>query len=309
MPANGVTHLVTVYNKAAYIEEVLKAIRRQQGDFARQCVIVDDGSTDGSGEIVARTIADWPEAELIRQPNGGPAAATNRGLERAAMPFIHIVDGDDILAPHATRVLLRAQAQSGCGLIYGQGSWYASPDEIRFPEEPSEITVEVLDDTLYTAIRRGIAGSSALLVSTEAFRRVGGCDPEIFVQDQSLPQRLATVTTIGTIDHLLCLGPRFEPGRVMTSLSAQVLHDQSLTALHTLRDNPHLPPRFRRLVQRQVTGRAWKWALRKEGDSVLSRAYWRFVLAHCPFVVMSDRTLELALEPYGRRQRIRRPGR
>jgi hypothetical protein len=306
MRAGGVTYVVTVYNKAPYIAGALRAIRGQRGNFDRQIVVVDDGSTDDSAAIAAATIAGWPDAVLVRQSNGGPSVATNRGLREAKMPFAHLVDGDDVLAPYATRVLLRAQQQSGCGVIYGRGSWYASAEDIRFPDEPRDVSVNVLQDTLFTTIRRGISGSSALLVDTEAARRVGGCDEEVFIQDHSLPQRMASVATIGLIDDLLSLGPQNEPGRLMKSGEAQLLHDQSLAALHTLRDSPHLGPRYRRLVQKQATGRAWKWALRKDGASLVSKFYWLFVLAHVPFVLMSDTLLESTLEAFGRNNEIRR---
>ena len=51
----------------------------------------------------------------------------------------------------------------------------------------------------------------------------------------------------------------------------QQQHDQSLTALLTLRDNPGLAPRIRRLVQKQITGRAWKYASRENGANFCRR--------------------------------------
>lgn len=303
---NGVTYIVTVYNKQAYVADVLAAIRRQEGDFPRQIVIINDGSKDGSEDIIKACIADWPEAELVTQPNAGPSQATNRGLELARMPFIHLVDGDDIIAPYATRVLLRAQQESGCGLVYAYGVNYSSPDQLVFPAEPARLNIEVLDDPLYMAIKRGLAGSSAVLIRTADFRRVGGCDPEIFVQDQSLPQRLATVTKIAMIDHCLCMAPTAVPGRVM-SLCAQVLHDQSLAALHTLRDHPDLPPRFHRLIQRRVTGRSWKWTHRKAGTGFLSRSCLLFLLARLPYFRLSYRAMESTLRDFAGQEPIRRP--
>ena len=293
----GVTYLVTIYNKARYLPGVLAAIRGQQGEFDRQYVLIDDGSTDGSAELAAAIISDWPKAQLIRQDNHGPSVATNRALAAAEMPFTHIVDADDVLAPYATKALLRAAATSGCGLVYGRVGYYQTPEEIRFPAEPDEIHVSVVEDTLFTVIARGIAGSSALLVDTEAFRSVGGCDERVFVQDQSIPQRMAAVTTIGRFDHLLCLGPQNEPGRLMKS-EAQTVHDQSLTALNTLLDNPELPLRLRRLVQRQLTGRAWYWASQRDGATPLSPFFRLFVLARLPGVVLPYERLESTFAAY-----------
>ena len=300
----GVTYIVTIYNKAAYLEGVIQALANQQGRFERQYVLVDDGSTDGSDAIAARLAGELRNARYIRQENHGPSVAVNRGLAEATMPFTHIVDGDDVLAPYATKLLLKAALASGCGAIYGRNDWYRSPAELRFPEEPPNVAVTVLHDALYHVIRIGHAGGSTYILDTELFRRLGGCDERVFVQDQSIPQRMALTTRIGVVDCLICMGPRDEPGRLM-KYPVQQQHDQSLTALLTLRDHPDLPPRVRRLVQKRVTGRAWKHVARHEGASPLSRYFWLFLAARVPGVKLGDRALEAALEAFRHGNRIR----
>jgi glycosyltransferase involved in cell wall biosynthesis len=303
MSLPGVSYVVTIYNKAPYIAGVIAAIRGQRGVSA-QCILVDDGSTDGSAAIAAAAIADWPEARLIRQENRGPSVATNRGLAEATMPFTQIVDGDDIIAPYASRLLVAAAVKSGCGAVYGRSAWYGSPEEIRFPEEPADVAVTVLEDALYAVISAGHAGGSTYVVETAAFKRVGGCDERVFIQDQSIPQRLAKVTRIGLIDHLICMGPRDEPGRLM-KFPAQLQHDQSLTALCTLRDDPGMPKRIRRLIQKQMTGRAWKYASRQDGASFLSRFFWLFLAARIPGIWLDNTALEETLQAFRRRNAIR----
>ena len=54
---SGVSFVVPVYNKAAYLPDVLAAIRAQRGDFAWQYIFVDDGSTDDSLAILERLTA------------------------------------------------------------------------------------------------------------------------------------------------------------------------------------------------------------------------------------------------------------
>jgi hypothetical protein len=164
--------------------------------------------------------------------------------------------------------------------------------------------VFVLEDTLYEVIRRGHAGGSTYILDTALLRRVGGCDERVFVQDQSIPQRMACVTKIGFIDHLICMGPRDEPTRLM-KYPVQQMHDQSLTALYTLRDNPRLPRRIRHLVQRQMTGRAWKWASRHDGATIFSRYFWLFLQAHLPGIVLDDATLESTLHAFRCRNAVR----
>jgi Glycosyl transferase family 2 len=304
MELPGVSYVVTIFNKAPYLEGVVRALAAQEGAFERQYILVDDGSTDGSGELAARLAAGLVNAELIRQDNRGPSVAVNRGIERASLPFTQIVDGDDILAPYASRLLLRAARQSGCDAIYGRNAYYAAAEAPRFAPEPGEVAVRVLDDPLYTIIRIGHAGGSTHILDTGALKRAGGADERVFVQDQSLPQRMAFVAKIGFIDHVVSMGPRDAPGRIM-KFPVQLQHDQSLAALLTLADHPELPPRIRRLVQKQVTGRAWKYAARHEGASPLSRWFRLFLVARVPGVMLSDATLLSTLEAFQRGGAVR----
>jgi hypothetical protein len=303
-PLPGVSYIVTIYNKARYLDGVIRALAAQEGGFERQYVLVDDGSTDGSAEVAARLIAELPRACLIRQDNRGPSAAVNRGLAEASMPFTHVIDGDDVLAPYATKLLLEAALASGCGAVYGRNTWYKSEAELCFPEAPVQVVVTPLEDTLYTVIRIGHAGGSTYILDTALFKRVGGCDERVFVQDQSIPQRMALVTKIGVVDHLICMGPADEPGRLMKT-PVQQQHDQSLTALYTLRDHPDLARRIRRLVQKQMTGRAWKYAARHDGASMGSRYFWLFLAARVPFLWLGDSALESTLEAFRHANSVR----
>ena len=300
----GVSYVVTIYNKARYLAGVVRALASQQGDFARQYILVDDGSTDGSGELAERLAAGLSSARVVRQKNQGPSVAVNRGLEHALLPFTQIVDGDDLLAPYASRLLLRAAIGSGCGAVYGRNAYYGTSQELVFPPEPDHVAVRILDDALYTILKTGHAGGSTFILDTAALKRAGGADERVFVQDQSLPQRMAFVAKIGIVDHLICMGPRDEPARLMKS-PVQQQHDQSLTALLTLKDHPELPARIRRLVQKQATGRAWNYARRERGASYLSPHFWRFLAARLPGIALGERTLFATLDAFPRGQAVR----
>ena len=80
---SGVSFVVPVYNKAAYLPDVLATIRAQRGDSARQYIFVDDGSTDDSLAILERLTAGWPNTVVVSQENLGSAHAANRGIALA----------------------------------------------------------------------------------------------------------------------------------------------------------------------------------------------------------------------------------
>jgi glycosyltransferase involved in cell wall biosynthesis len=85
--------IIPLYNKSDTIEATLSSVLAQSiEDY--EVVIVDDGSTDGSGQIVAEILD--PRVRLIRQDNAGPSAARNKGVALARGFWIALVDADDL---------------------------------------------------------------------------------------------------------------------------------------------------------------------------------------------------------------------
>ena len=111
----GVSFVVPVYNKAPWLPGVLDRLAAQRGGFDREYIFVDDGSTDGSLALLKERTADWPDTTIVEQANHGVAHATNRGIERARMPFIKFCDADDLLVHGATQALLDALSRGGGG--------------------------------------------------------------------------------------------------------------------------------------------------------------------------------------------------
>lgn len=92
-----ITIVTPVYNTGAYLRFCLDSILAQTfTDW--QLVLVDDGSTDGSGEICDEYAAD-PRIEVHHVPNGGAARARNIGIEAARGEWLTFIDSDDIVSP------------------------------------------------------------------------------------------------------------------------------------------------------------------------------------------------------------------
>src|ERR1700747_2931647 len=133
MPQTAVSFVLTVYNKRRYLPDVLASVAAQEGDFAREVIAVDDGSTDGSRELLESLGSRLPGFHLIPQPNQGPSIATNRGLAAASMPLIKLLDGDDLLAPDATQHLIDCMERFGVDVMIGAGQLYRLGESPHWP--------------------------------------------------------------------------------------------------------------------------------------------------------------------------------
>ncbi len=90
--------VVPVYNVAPYLEEFLESVLKQTfEDF--EAVLVDDGSTDGSGDLLDDYAKKSSKLKVIHKENGGVISAWKRGIVESSGEYVSFADPDDILMP------------------------------------------------------------------------------------------------------------------------------------------------------------------------------------------------------------------
>lgn len=101
----GVTILIAAYNEAGSIAETLESIERQRYPGPFEVMVLDDGSSDGTADLVALSTYSW--LTLLRQPeNAGKSAALNRGLALASHDLVITLDADSYLFAGAIQHLV-----------------------------------------------------------------------------------------------------------------------------------------------------------------------------------------------------------
>jgi len=111
-----VSVIIPTYNYARFIEQAIESVLVQSyRDF--EIIVVDDGSTDNTEEVVAKFDN---RVHYIRQANRGPNAARNTGIRAARGEFIAFLDADDLWLPEKLALQIElAAARPEAGLIYG----------------------------------------------------------------------------------------------------------------------------------------------------------------------------------------------
>src|SRR6187549_2647090 len=96
----GVTIILPTFNRAAFLEEAFSSIEAQTfRDW--DLVVVDDGSTDRTKEIVAGFARRHPDrTRYVYQANGGAYSARNRGIDHVTGRYVAFFDSDDLWLPH-----------------------------------------------------------------------------------------------------------------------------------------------------------------------------------------------------------------
>ena len=273
----GVSFVVTIYNKARFLPAVLGAIFGQEGDFAREYIFIDDGSRDDSVAVMERLCAGRSNVRIIRQANAGPAKATNAAVKVANHPWLKIVDGDDVLAPDATKVLLAAAQDAGARFVLGRNVPFTDPDHVVFPAASGAATARPYD-LLSDCLRNVPCNLSPTLIDRALYWEVGGCDERVFIQDFSLLLRLSWRAQPILLDRAVSASSDL-PGSRLTDNQRLMLGETSKAIVYFLAETTALPWRLRRTATERAFGRAWKWQHRRCGAGILSRWFWLYALA------------------------------
>lgn len=157
---NGrISVVMPVFNTAAFVGEAIESVFSQDTGMSLELIVVDDGSTDGSAEMVA----NYERALLLRNDeNRGIAAARNTGVRAAAGEYLAFLDADDVWPQDSlgARVAL-LEADDECDAVGGTVVQFGAG---RPDSEP----------------QRGFLAGSALFRRT-AFDRVGEFDESLDV--------------------------------------------------------------------------------------------------------------------------------
>lgn len=171
--------IIAVFNGTRHIEAALASVFAQTLQPA-QVIVVDDGSVDGSVDLL-RTCAFADRISIVGRPNGGQSAARNTGLESATAPFVAFLDQDDVWYPDHLAVLLSLLLREPA-----VGWAYSDFDEIdangllvtrRFHKahglvHPRTSLADLIGQDLMVL-------PSATVVRSDMLRAVGGFDEEL----------------------------------------------------------------------------------------------------------------------------------
>ena len=132
-----VSIIVPVYNIEKYLPGCVESLQGQTYKDI-EILLVDDGSTDGSGPLCDALTAEDPRIRVIHKPNGGLPDARNTGLDAAVGDWILFVDGDDYLAGEAVQRLLEvAQPDADFVQFHYQETedttWVPDPNQLANP--------------------------------------------------------------------------------------------------------------------------------------------------------------------------------
>lgn len=118
-PTHDLQIIVPAYNVEYFLEECINSILTQKTKYTFKVVLIDDGSTDRTGEI-ADKYANDSRVAVIHQENRGFSGARNAGLSTLFGRYLMFVDSDDVLMPNAVEDLMDAAIMNNADIVEGE---------------------------------------------------------------------------------------------------------------------------------------------------------------------------------------------
>ena len=124
-PPDSISVMIGVYNAATYLGEAIESALGQTR-APLEVIVVDDGSTDGSGDV-ARSYGD--AVVVARQENAGNGSARNHAMRLASGDLLSFLDADDRFAPNKLELQCRAlEADPDVDVVFGHVREFVSPE-------------------------------------------------------------------------------------------------------------------------------------------------------------------------------------
>ncbi len=246
VPESLVSVVVPVYNGAEVIADTLRSVL-SQSYLNLEVIVVDDGSTDGTAQLIRTDFGGDSRLRLVTQQNRGVAAARNTGLAEANGPLIAFVDADDVWRPEkvAKQVALIERAGPRVGVVY---TWYANIDRAGSVVPPLRPKPLHRGDVMIPLLLQNFLGNaSTALMRTAAVRRVGGYSRHLLErsggqgsEDWHLYLKLSEICEFDVVGEFLT-GYRQAPGTMSRDARA-LLSNFEAARRDIWARHPDLPP-------------------------------------------------------------------
>jgi glycosyltransferase involved in cell wall biosynthesis len=174
MPIPFVSVLIDTYNHERFIEEAVSSVLTQDFPAAgREILVVDDGSTDRTPEILGKFTS---QIRLLRKPNGGQASAFNHGIPHCRGGIVAFLDGDDWWAPNKLSAVVDAFAADPAVGLVGHSITEVLASGARRSElvrDSPHFRIDSAAGARIFRLRKSFLGTSRMAFRAELLRRIG----------------------------------------------------------------------------------------------------------------------------------------
>ncbi|MEQ9115971.1 MAG: glycosyltransferase family 2 protein [Rickettsiales bacterium] len=282
-----VSIIATVYNKAEYLPATIQSLLNQleNNDLKIEIILVDDNSTDDSVKIIQENIKDNKDVSLItNKENKGPSIRVNQTAEKAKGKYLHFIDGDDIMPKNCTNALFKIMEKTTADFLYGEYEKTKTTGDKLLDKKikDGKMTYTASNSPLHIIQTGGFARMN-LMTTKDCFEKAGGCDSLVFIQDESLPIRLAAHAKKAIkLKEIIAYVPKTKDDNLSNN-KPQQNHDRFFSYYNFWHQSPKEAKAIENYVYRKMVGSYWKYLRDHSMYNALStKAFWWYLNSKAP---------------------------
>ena len=183
------TYIVLIHNNESNIPNLIASLKQVEGNLRKEFIFIDDGSTDNSLSVLKLAVNDLPRTTIIAQQNQGPSISINKASSLATGDYIHFVEGNEVLHPDSTALLIESSLSLGTQVAVGRVLSKLIAEKINAVPQLIEIPIKTILTNQIASTRE--IGRSGSLVHRELLDKIDKADSSIYTQNMSLSLRCA----------------------------------------------------------------------------------------------------------------------
>ncbi len=194
---NQVSVIIPTFNRKEVLPRALQSVLQQKG-VSFEVLVIDDGSTDGTAELIQK---DFPSVRVIQQKNQGPSAARNLGIEKSSGQWLAFLDSDDEwLSGKLKTQLAFFESNPDYKIAQTQEIWIRNGKRVNAMKKHQKFGGHIFEKCLPLCI----ISPSAVMIHRSVFQDVGPFDISFpACEDYELWLRIAAKYPVGLIEKAL----------------------------------------------------------------------------------------------------------
>ena len=190
--------VIPIYNSAKYLPEAIDSVLRQSYQKV-EIIIVDDGSTDNTRQVVEKYMKKYPDKiKCFHQENKGPSAARNKGIQESKGKYIAFLDADDMWLEGYLSKCIKCLIEKECELVMTDNYIDIYDKDNKFIDRQYKSRENYLGnenklyEILFQRFQKGFSGEIRIVLKKSCFDKIGFFDEKLrILEDWELWLRIA----------------------------------------------------------------------------------------------------------------------
>jgi glycosyltransferase involved in cell wall biosynthesis len=171
----AISVIIPVFNRKTRILKTITSVLQQSfTDF--ELIIIDDGSTDGTNEVLHEIKKTSPQnIEIIKQVNGGVSSARNAGIIKARGEYIAFCDSDDLWISSKLEEQIMTMRSNSWKICQTEETWIRNGKQVNSMKKHKKCSGDIFIQSLYLCL----VSPSAVMIKKEIFNEIGLFDEKL----------------------------------------------------------------------------------------------------------------------------------